>query len=238
MNSPGIWALIPAAGSGTRFGSQRPKQYHFIKGKPVLAHTLERIAQVKAIRGIAVGLSVEDANWEVLEKPSTENLWTYTGGVTRADTVRRGLDSLSAKAVAGDWVLVHDAVRPCIQHADVQRLINEVAFSPEGGLLGIPVRDTIKRETGQGRVATTVPRVGLWRAQTPQLFPLDTLTTALDQAHSSGRGCTDEAEAIEQLSLTPRLVESDWCNLKITSPADLVLAELILEQQAIHRCGG
>lgn len=221
-------ALIPAAGSGTRMGGERPKQYLDLNGRPVIAHTLAALAHEARIARLVVVLAPDDREWDRYDwSPWAGRLDVLRcGGATRADTVLNGLDAMAAWCAADDWVLVHDAARPCLPAAALARLLDLAGEDAVGGLLAVPVADTLKRADADGRVAATVSRIGLWQAQTPQMFRHGPLRAALRQA---GGGMTDEASAIEQLGLRPRLVECDSRNLKITYPQDLRLASLILE---------
>ncbi|WP_324778625.1 2-C-methyl-D-erythritol 4-phosphate cytidylyltransferase [Thiobacillus sedimenti] len=221
-------ALVPAAGSGSRMGSARPKQYLELNGRPVIAHALAALARDSRVDRLVVVLSPGDEWWETCDWSSWgERLQVLRcGGATRAETVLNGLEAIAGWCGADDWVLVHDAARPCLPAGALGRLIDSAAHDPVGGLLAVPVADTLKRADSESRVAATVPRAGLWQAQTPQMFRHAQLRDALRQA---GADMTDEASAIEQLGLRPRLVECDSRNLKVTYPQDLRLASLILE---------
>lgn len=224
----GLWCVVPAAGRGRRFGGEVPKQYLRLGDKPLLLHTLERLAAHPRIAGLMLVVAADDASWaqslvEVLGKP----LLRATGGAERADSVLAGLRALPASVAAGDAVLVHDAARPCVRAADVTRLI-DAAVPAGGGLLAAPLRDTLKRAGSDGRVAATEPREARWRALTPQLFPRAALETALAAASADGIAITDEAMAMERAGYAPLLVEGSEDNIKVTTPADLVLAEFLL----------
>lgn len=223
------YAIVPAAGSGARFGAALPKQYLTLAGRPVIFHTLAALVAVAAIERVYVVLSPDDAYWRSHDwhalGPKLETL--YCGGATRAESVSNGLKALSTVADDQDWILVHDAARPCLTTAQVDHLITTLADDPVGGLLAIPVADTLKRAAADGRVAETVPREALWQAQTPQMFRYQCLQDALESCPS----VTDEASAIEALGLAPRLVPGAASNLKVTYPADLSLAGLILRSQ-------
>jgi 2-C-methyl-D-erythritol 4-phosphate cytidylyltransferase len=224
----GLWCVVPAAGRGRRFGGDVPKQYLRLGEKPLLLHTLERLAAHPRIAGLMLVVAADDASWaqslvEVLGKP----LLRATGGAERADSVLAGLRALPASVAAGDAVLVHDAARPCVRAADITRLI-DAAVPAGGGLLAAPLRDTLKRAGRDGRVAATEPREARWRALTPQLFPRAALETALAAAAAGGIAITDEAMAMERAGYAPLLVEGSEDNIKVTTPADLVLAEFLL----------
>jgi 2-C-methyl-D-erythritol 4-phosphate cytidylyltransferase len=225
-------ALIPAAGTGTRMGDERPKQYLPLLGRPMLFHVIERLSADARIRAVYVVLSAGDRwfdghDWSGF---GTRLKALRCGGASRAASVLNGLDALKSEVGPNDWVLVHDAARPCLSAALLSRLIGEVGEDEAGGLLAIPVADTLKRAV-DGRVAATEPRGGLWQAQTPQMFRHGLLSRALRTADQAD--VTDESSAVEKLGLKPRLVASDLTNLKVTFPQDLVLAELILASGAL-----
>jgi len=211
-----------------------PKQYLPLLGRPVILHTLERLCTHPRVRGVMVGISDQDTHWQALI-PMLANLpkflGKYSGGDTRAHTVLNGLRALSKHARLEDWVLVHDSVRPCLRHEDVDKLISAVGNGLEGGLLAFPVSDTVKRVDNEGRVVETVRREGLWRAATPQMFRIGALTSALESAQKRGREITDEASAIEGAGRHPHVVACNADNIKVTLPEDLALAELYLKQQ-------
>lgn len=223
---PRYYAIVPAAGSGARFGAEVPKQYLPLAGKPLIYHTLLALCRCQRIDRVWVVLSPGDEwwreyDWSVLG-PKLETV--FCGGATRAESVTNGLLAAATAAADDDWVLVHDAARPCVSQAMLAALCDELAGDPVGGLLAVPVADTLKRADAAQRVAATEPRDGLWQAQTPQMFRYALLTKAL----GATANVTDEAGAIEALGLKPRLVRADSTNLKVTYPADLRLAELIL----------
>ncbi|KVW94730.1 2-C-methyl-D-erythritol 4-phosphate cytidylyltransferase [Thiobacillus denitrificans] len=226
-----FYALIPAAGSGSRMGGKVAKQYMPLNSIPMIAHALIVLAREPRISKLFVVLSPTDKRWGNYEWAGWEDRLQVLrcGGATRAETVLNGLQAMATECAADDWVLVHDAARPCLPAESLSRLLDEVADDPVGGLLAVPVADTLKRAAGTesgARAEATVPRAGLWQAQTPQMFRHGTLSEAL---RAAGADMTDEASAIEQLGLQPKLVESDSRNLKVTYPQDLVLAGLILE---------
>jgi 2-C-methyl-D-erythritol 4-phosphate cytidylyltransferase len=227
------YAIIPAAGSGTRMGTAIPKTYLPLAGMTVLEQTLARITALIGVSGIVLALAKDDTRGTALtcDKP----LWRVTGGAERSDSVRNALDFLADRAVEDDWVLVHDAARPCVRCEDMQRLLRTLADDPVGGLLAVPVADTLKRAAADARVQDTVERNGLWQAQTPQLFRYGLLHHALREAAARGVAVTDEAGAIEACGHRPRLIEGHADNLKITRPDDLLLAGLILRAQAEER---
>jgi 2-C-methyl-D-erythritol 4-phosphate cytidylyltransferase len=215
-----------------------PKQYLPLLGRPVVLHTLERLTAHPRVSGVLVGISVGDDYWPTL-KPELAHLpkflGTYAGGTERVDTVLNGLKALEAHAAADDWVLVHDAARPCLRAADLDKLINQVLGYPDGGLLGVAISDTVKRTDAASAVTETVSRSNLWRALTPQLFPLQKLRSALELAVADGVAVTDESMAVEYQGGHPRVVAGHTDNIKITLAEDLELAELYLRQQEMER---
>lgn len=213
-------------------GGHCPKQYLMLQGKTVLQQTLERLASLP-LAGIVVCLAADDPYWEQLSFNLPMPLIRATGGAERCHSVLNGLKLLQTQTVATDWVLVHDAARPCVRVADMRKLMMQLADDPVGGLLAIPVRDTMKRTAaGTATVKETVNRTDLWHALTPQMFRLQPLTTALEMALARGVAVTDDAQAMEQHGFQPILVEGHADNIKITHPHDLQLAELFLAQQA------
>ena len=228
-----FYALIPAAGSGTRMGGRVEKQYLELNAVPMIAHAMMVLARAPRIERIFVVLSPTDRRWNNYAWQGWEERIEVLrcGGKTRAETVLNGLDAIANLCAPDDWVLVHDAARPCLPDEMLTRLLDEVADDPVGGLLAVPVADTLKRaaaDTSNGaRAEATVPRAGLWQAQTPQMFRHGTLTKAL---RAAGSDMTDEASAIEQRGLLPKLVESDSRNIKVTYPQDLELAGMILKK--------
>ncbi len=225
---PRIWAVLPAAGVGRRMGSEMPKQYLPLLGRPILRWTLDRLLGHPAIHAGVVALSPSDPHWESLGYRHAKPLFRVDGGAERSDSVHAALSFLLAHAGADDWVMVHDAVRPCVTHWELDRLIEAVIGIPDGGLLAIPVRDTLKHQDTNGRVRSTANRAGLWHALTPQLFPLHRLHAALTRVVAQGTFVTDESQAMESAGYQPLLVEGQATNLKITRRADLALAEAIL----------
>ena len=218
--------LIPAAGTGSRMGAECPKQYLPLLGKPLIHHTLSLFVTAQRIHAVHVVISPDDQLWmqHAIDLGTKVHVHQH-GGATRAATVLNGLEAMAGQVAMDDWVLVHDAARPGLSHAMLERLLNSVQDDEVGGLLAIPLADTLKRADATQRVARTEPRDGLWQAQTPQMFRFGLLRQAL-AAHP---GVTDEAGAIEAAGLKPRLVRADVSNLKVTFPADLRLAELILQ---------
>ena len=228
MNEPHYWAIVPAAGVGRRMGTAIPKQYLPLAGLSVIAHTLRTLLSHPRISGVVVAISSADQWWESVHLDASKPLLSVKGGEERCYSVSNCLSTLEALAQPDDWVLVHDAVRPCLRGSDLDRLIETLASDPVGGLLAVPVRDTIKRADANGRVNFTVERSDLWHALTPQMFRLSVLRCALQRALENQRLVTDEASAIELAGLAPRLVEGHGDNIKITCTEDLVLAEFYL----------
>jgi 2-C-methyl-D-erythritol 4-phosphate cytidylyltransferase len=220
------FAIVPAAGSGSRMGAERPKQYLELLGRPLLWHTLNTLCHAPAIEQVFVVISPEDQWWETFSWESLESLQVLrAGGSTRAQSVSNALAAVREQVGQEDWVLVHDAARPCLSQLQVADLIHTLQDDEVGGLLAVPVADTLKRGDAQGRVAQTISREGLWQAQTPQMFRYG----LLDKALQACPGVTDEAGAIEALGLSPRLVAADMTNFKVTYPRDLALAAQILQ---------
>ena len=229
-----IWALVPAAGTGARMGAACPKQYLSLVGRPVIVHTLERLCACDAVQGVLVGVASHDEYWPALDQELRrldKLIGTFTGGAERAQTVLNGLRALARRAGPADWVLVHDAARPCVTCGDIDKLVAAMAGSTSGALLAVPVADTVKRVDAGYHVIETVPRTDLWRALTPQIFQIDLLTAALTQALAAGAKVTDEASAIEYMGGTPSVVPGRADNIKITLPEDLALAELFIKRQ-------
>jgi len=234
--APRCFALVPCAGVGARAGTGGPKQYTTLHGHAVVAHTLTALAQVPRLAATLVVLAPDDSEFEVHATGFVgPRAWVARcGGATRAQSVLGGLDALrDHEAEDDDWVLVHDAARCLLQPAWVDRLIDACLDDPVGGLLALPLADTLKAALplagGGERVAATLDRSGKWLAQTPQMFRLGLLQAALQQAAASGVNVTDESSAIEALGLAPRLVPGDQENLKLTWPADFALAARLLE---------
>jgi 2-C-methyl-D-erythritol 4-phosphate cytidylyltransferase/2-C-methyl-D-erythritol 2,4-cyclodiphosphate synthase len=222
-------ALVPAAGGGSRMGAAVPKQYLPLLGRPVIHHALAALCAVPAIERVYAVLAPDDAHWDRHDWAalSAKLRVLRCGGETRAASVANGLAAMAGEVRADDWVLVHDAARACLTGAQVEALIGEAGNHPVGGILAIPVADTLKREQDRS-IAATVAREHLWQAQTPQMFRHGLLVRALATAPA----VTDEAGAVEALGLAPRLVAADATNLKITYPLDLHLAEIILRDRS------
>ena len=228
------WLVMPAAGVGRRFGSAMPKQYAPLQGRTVIEWALAPFLADPGCAGISVCLAADDPYWgEVAERLAkrpggTPEIIFAGGGTERSQSVRKGLEALANRATADDWVLVHDAARPCLSSADLQHLLERLGTHRVGGILATPASDTLKRASADSSIEQTVDRAGLWRALTPQMFRYQMLCDALDRALASGRLPTDEAQALEWLGEHPLLVQGSAANIKITSADDLVLAAALL----------
>ncbi|MBX3615810.1 2-C-methyl-D-erythritol 4-phosphate cytidylyltransferase [Nitrosomonas sp.] len=226
-------ALIPAAGSGSRMGNDIPKQYLSLSGKPMIYHAIHTLCKNPSIAHVLVVLSPHDTEWNKFDwSKFSDKLNVFRcGGATRADSVLNGLIAAQHELQIDpeDWILVHDAARPCLSRWHLDKLIDELANDAVGGLLAVPVADTLKRSNKETRVACTEPRENLWQAQTPQMFRHALLTQALQNTIETP--ITDDASAVEAIGFHPKLVASDSYNFKVTYPNDLALAELILQQR-------
>lgn len=225
------WVVVPAAGVGARMGSDIPKQYLQLAGKAILEHTLERLLTIPSIAGIVVALAKDDALWPKLAVSQHPLIHRIDGAAERAGSVLNGLTYLQDKLQPQDWVLVHDAARPCVSLASIALLCNSLQQDAVGGILAVPVSDTLKQVTAGNSIAHTVDRRCLWRAQTPQLFRHKLLRDCLLQAAARGETITDEASALEVCGYSPKVIEGREDNIKITRPDDLLLAAFILQQQ-------
>ncbi len=222
------WAVVVAAGRGERFGGSTPKQYTPLLGRPALSWSLAALLASPAVDGVVVALAPRDRRWKRLAESRSPRVSTCVGGDRREASVSNALLSLAARAHDDDWVIVHDAARPCLRREDLDKLIAATRRDPVGGLLAIPVPDTLKVADGRGRSVRTADRAALWRALTPQIFRYGLLRRALALCVERERVVTDEASAVEALGLRPRLVPGRSDNIKLTTPADRVLAEAIL----------
>jgi 2-C-methyl-D-erythritol 4-phosphate cytidylyltransferase len=222
--------LIPAAGQGARLGAEAPKQYVEIHGRALLAHAVRALLAHPAVGLAFVVLAPDDERFATLDWSEFGDrlapLWC--GGATRRDSVMNGLVAMANVVDPDDWVLVHDAARPCLAPDELTRLVEAVRGDEVGGILALPLADTLKRENGAGRIDRTEPREGLWLAQTPQMFRHGTLLHAL----AAGDQVTDEAAAIEAVGLKPLLVPGSAGNLKVTYPADVAIAAALLAERA------
>ena len=231
-DDPKFHAVIPAAGAGTRMAAGMPKQYLQLAGKTVLENSLDALLASERIDKVVLVLAVDDEYW-----PSIQNRYkdsrveTVSGGAERSQSVLNGLDHLAVTANENDWALVHDAVRPCLQQDDIDSLLSVLEGDPVGGLLGVPVTDTMKQVNAEGAVIKTLERDDLWRALTPQMFRLGALRDALRRAITAGAQVTDEASAMELAGQRPRMILGHADNIKITRPGDLQLAEFYLQSR-------
>lgn len=231
MNTPEIRVLIPAAGQGTRFGGSVLKQYLPVCGIAVLAHTIRIFQFHPALAGITVVVIKEDQLFKSSLGVLASTVETVAGGNTRAQSVRNGLQHIADQHPATQWVLVHDAARPCLPPECLDRLLEQGIQHKDGAILAFPVGDTLKRAGAAQEIIGTLDRSDLWRAQTPQLFRLAELIQAMDKAEAAGQKLTDEASAIEFAGGHPKLVMGSAVNIKITHPGDLVIAEVWLGQK-------
>ncbi len=224
------WAGVPAAGVGRRMGGPVPKQYLELLGRPVIEHTLAALIDHPDIAGICVAVADDDGWWDNTAYAKHPRIIRVSGGEERSRSVLNILDRLEQTAQSDDWVLVHDAARPCLRRADLDSLVGNLRNHPVGGLLGVPVRDTMKRTDEQGSIQDTVTRQGLWHAFTPQMFRLGMLQEALRAVVKQGLEVTDDASAMELAGYQPLMVEGHADNIKITRPEDLELASFYLSR--------
>lgn len=220
----GCVAIVPAGGSGARYGTSVPKQYSVIAGRTVIEHALRALQSCAAIEHIFVNVQHDDAHADQVAAAVPGVTFLRCAGATRADTVQSALAAISKQVKRDAWVLVHDAARPCVLASDVAQLIESAGAHGVGGLLATPVADTLKRGTFDNEIAETISRENMWRAQTPQMFRYETLVHALNASPD----VTDEAQAIEALGMTPLLVAGSARNIKVTLPEDAELAEFYL----------
>ena len=226
-----IWAVVPAAGQGSRFGGEVPKQYLQVAGEPLLAHTLRALLSHAGVAGVVVVLAEGDPRWPGWSELEGKPVRDCVGGEARADSVLAGLEALPDEVRADDFVLVHDAARPNLHPDDLGQLLERGRADPVGAILAAPVRDTLKRAGDDGGIDRTEPREQLWRALTPQLFRRLQLGRALEAAREAGVAVTDEAMAMERQGMRPLLVEGDEDNFKITTASDLARFEFILARR-------
>ena len=229
------WVIVPAAGVGRRMGASVPKQYLELDGRLVIEHTIERVLLHPGVDGVYVALSEEDRYWDDTEFAGHPDLVRVSGGTERCFSVLNALKAMVGRVQPDDWVLVHDAARPCLRREDLTHLIGMLESHSAGGLLGVPVRDTMKRTIETDEISETVDRNHLWHAFTPQMFRFQRLFKALQGATAAGHLVTDEASAIEWSGERPLMVEGHPDNIKITRPEDLPLAEFYLQRQRLER---
>ncbi len=233
MSTARVHVLIPAAGRGTRYGGAVLKQYLPVCGKAVLSHAIRAFRFHPLINGIAVVLSADDQWFDNEVGKLATVVDTVTGGETRARSVRNGLQYITDKYPDAEWVLVHDAARPCLSAESLDRLLEQGLQCEDGAILAMPVGDTLKQAGEEQEITRTVDRRGLWAAQTPQLFRLDALSAAIDAAQQAGQELTDEASAMEFTGARPKLVMGSAANIKITHPSDLAIAEAWLKRAGL-----
>ncbi len=224
-----FWAVVPAAGVGKRMNADRPKQYLDLSGKTVIEHTLSRLLQANVFSSVAVAISEEDPYWPELDIARHDFIITAPGGKERADSVLSGLKAICDQANDDDWVLVHDAARPCLTETDIHLLIDTLVNDNIGGILALSSHDTLKNVQDKDIIGT-LDRRAIWRALTPQMFRYGMLKSALEETAGDQR-VTDEASALEIQGFTPKIVEGRPDNIKITRPEDLALAQFYMEQQ-------
>ena len=233
MNGQRVHALIPAAGRSVRFGGTTLKQYAHLLGMPVMAHSIAAVERHDEVESVSVALAPDDGIFDQLIRPHYPSVQTVTGGDSRAQTVMNGLRFIIKQHPDCEWVLVHDAARPCLSLADLSRLLDEGLQSDAGAILAVPVNDTLKLADGAGCIEQTADRSRYWAAQTPQLFRISELILNLEAALSAELIPTDEASAMEYAGAHPLLVEGSTSNIKITGAEDLALAEYVLQRQMV-----
>ena len=233
MSTPQVHVLIPAAGQGTRFGGVMLKQYLPVCGKPVLAHSIRVFQFHPLVSSITVVLAEDDQWFESAVGLLAATVKTVIGGDTRAQSVRNGLRYIAENYSETDWVLVHDAARPCLSASRLEKFLEQGLESADGAILAMPVGDTLKRAGDSQEIVSTVDRSELWAAQTPQLFHVGALAEAIDAAQNAGCELTDEASAMEFVGVRPLLVKGSSANIKITHSSDLAIAEALLARKEL-----
>ncbi len=228
-----VWAVVAAAGIGSRMNSSTPKQYLSLDGQTIMEYTLTTLLQVADISGIVVGLAEEDTHWHKVSIGNNK-VFRVTGGAQRSDTVFAGLRYLSHRIATDDWVLVHDAVRPCITPQAMRAFITRIRSHPIGGIMAVAVNDTLKSANAEDNITATIDRQGMWCAQTPQMFRYGLLYNALNRARQEGQTLSDESMAMEYAGYQPLIVPGCADNIKITTEDDIALASAILNEHA-HR---
>ena len=231
MSTSQVHVLIPAAGRGKRYGGAMLKQYLPVCGKPVLAHSIKVFQFHPMVSSITVVLAEDDQWFESAVGLLAANVNTVTGGETRAQSVRNGLRFIADNYSNTDWVIVHDAARPCLSASRLEKFLEQGLESVHGAILAVPVGDTLKRAGDSQEIVATVDRSGLWAAQTPQLFRVGVLADAIDMAQEAGCKLTDEASAMESVGIKPLLVMGSSANIKITHSSDLAIAEALLARK-------
>jgi 2-C-methyl-D-erythritol 4-phosphate cytidylyltransferase len=229
-HSINFWAVVPAAGVGKRMNADRPKQYLELAGKTVIEHTLLRLLSAEVFTAVVVAISEEDPYWPDLDVSAHKKIITAAGGKERADSVLSALKAIRTVASDDDWVLVHDAARPCITKIDIHHLIDSLKTDEIGGILALSSHDTLKSVQGDNIIVGTLDRSHIWRALTPQMFRYGLLKNALEAAEGN-TAITDESSALELRGMQPKIVEGRPDNIKITRPEDLALAQFYMEHQ-------
>lgn len=227
-NKTKIWALIPAAGIGSRMKAELPKQYLEIDGKTILEHSLSKFLEHPSIDKVVVALHSNDNHWAKLKIAKHPKIITVEGGETRAESVLNGLQAIKQRMGGDDWVMVHDAARPCLDAGSIDALIQAGKESKHGAILAIPSVDTVKLANANQTIDKTLNREQIWLAQTPQYFPVEALATAIESGLQQGLPITDEASAIEAQGQHPALVIGTRKNIKVTEPEDMMLASVWL----------
>ncbi len=230
--TPRYWAIVPAAGVGRRMNVDIPKQYLEIRGKTLMEHTVERLLNFPILGKIVVVLDKDDETCRHIELLNNDRILFAEGGEERYNSVLNGLAVLNQVAADHDWVMVHDVARPCVRKSDLEWLVESLRTHPVGGILGNPVRDTMKRTDSLGEITDTVDREQLWHALTPQMFRMKLLRNAMIRVVDENVSVTDEAGAIEYAGYKPLMVEGHPDNIKVTRGSDLALASLYIEQQS------
>lgn len=236
VNNGKIWCIVPAAGIGLRFGENRPKQYLPFRGSSIIDVTVNTLSSCSSLEKIIVSIHPDDPYAEQSDYIKHPKVQVVNGGCERSDSVLNAILSIQTNTATDDWVLVHDAARPCVRVADINKLIDVATANQQGAILAAPLHDTIK-EVSNGLVVSTPDRTRLWRALTPQLFKLEDIRRALLLAKKDSAIITDEASAIERIGLPIQIVEGHTDNIKITVPADLQLANIYMDQREGTTCG-
>lgn len=231
--NPRYWIIVPAAGIGARMGSSIPKQYLSLGDKTLLEQTLERLLELSFIQGVILVLHPQDCWWQKLAIKDDKRIQVVSGGEQRSQSVLNALQYLAQLVDENDWVLVHDAARPCVALASIEKLREQACIHAVGGILGVPVSDTLK-SVADHQISATVDRSQLWQAQTPQMFRYGLLRSCLARALSESKTITDEASALEAYGYRPLMIAGRSDNIKITRAEDLFLAQWILQQQVQH----
>lgn len=229
--SPRYWVIVPAAGIGARMGAAAPKQYLTLHNQTILDHTLERLLRLPQLAGLYLALQKTDSWWPASRWFNDPRIIRVDGGQERSASVLNALNALAPQAHKSDWVLVHDAARPCVKTASIQRLCEQLAEHDVGGILALPVTDTLKKVNQSNGITGTIDRRELWQAQTPQMFRFELLRRCLMEAAINGLSVTDEASALEAFGYVPQVVEGRSDNIKITRQEDMLLANFIMQQQ-------